>query len=190
MGREIGGMGIKGLRQGIDVHLEHIFRGILGNALELAFIATGEPGTDIFQRAVIESHGQDGIFQLPMPDGIQLRFIGGPGRIFAVHHHGFLVVKSQRIQIILDGIEELAQACFQTLLEAVENGVTGFQLASAQLVVQLIAIALEFADIRGQEILPIGVQILEIAVENLAGEGVVKLQSPVVMLQLYRKLFS
>ena len=183
-------MGIKCLRQRIHVHLEYILRGILLDPLQLAFVATSEPRFDIFRTGIVEAHGEHRIFQLALPDFIQSRLVLGPGGILTVHSYRLFAVEGQRIQIIGDGFQRPGQALFQALLEAIENGITAFQLALAQLVIQDLVIALEVLDVGCQEIQTIGIQVLQVALQYLFGKLIVEIQLAIVILELVSNFFS
>ena len=152
-------MGIKSLRQCIDIHLEHIFRGVLFNAFQLAFIATGKTRFNVFLAGIVKTHGEYGIFQLALPNLIQARFVFRPWRIFAVHSHELFAIKSEVVEIVGNGIQRPGQAILKALLKAIENCEATFQFSLPELVIKYVVITLKILDVRCQEIQTIGVQI-------------------------------
>ena len=183
MRREIVGVRIKGLGEGVHVGLEHVLGGVLTNPAELAFIAVGQPFADFLVAGAVEAHGQHRVAQLAAPDRVQGVLVLGPVRFAAVHQHLAVTVEVPVLEAAFQGGEDLGEAVFQTALEAVEDGVTGLQDAVAQLVVELIAVGLEVVHVLLGEIQPVGVKILQILLKHLRGKRVVELQAPVVQLQ-------
>ena len=153
-------MGIKGLGQCIHVDLEDIFRRVLTNTLELAFIATGQASLDVLVFCFVKAHGKHGILELSQPDIIQGCHIFGPRCIFTAYPHFVLAVKIQTIKVVVDHRQHPFKAGFEATLKAVENGIPGFQFAFTKLIVEVTSVFLEFVDIRLNQVQPIRVEIL------------------------------
>src|SRR5690606_23420984 len=105
------------------------------------------------------------------------------GLLGAVQHHAVAAVEIQCVNAIVETGKQVLQALADTLLVEIENIEAGAQIATAQLVIQQQAVAVERLDVAGEEIHPVRVQVAQVAVEHFLRQAVIKAQLPVVSLQ-------
>ncbi len=104
------------------------------------------------------------------PQLVEFGGVLGPGRVLAVELEALV---DREVRFLLERREREGHALAVALLEAVEDGEGGVELAGRDRVVELVAVLLELGDVAREEIAARAVERLEVAVEHQRGHRVV-----------------
>ncbi|VTQ27132.1 Uncharacterised protein [Pseudomonas aeruginosa] len=179
--RQVLGVRIVGLGEGVDVGLEDVFAAGLLEARQLVLVALGELFLDRLVVLAGDLQAQDLVLHLLAPEVVELCGVLRPGGLFAVDQQALVDAEVDLVDALVEHRQGIVEPTFQAVEVALVDDEAGIEVAALEEVVEPVAPAIELGDVAGGEVHPRRIEHLQVAVVDLGRAFIVQRRLVVVV---------